>query len=135
MFLCTVGVGLPSQNWKPFANMLQAYPSTPIGSTWTVSNIPNLNARAMTSGLYISFGNCAGLLSSNIYHEWEAPRYQSSLSTNIGMSIALIAVSISYGLWMRWENRRRDRAADGLHGGQPTEGITSTRDPRFRFQT
>ncbi|CAI6070555.1 unnamed protein product [Clonostachys chloroleuca] len=118
MFLCTIG----------------AYPATPIGSTWMLSNIPNLNARAMTSGLYISFANCAGLLSSNIYHEWESPRYQTSLSTNIGMSIALITITSSYGLWMRWENKRRDNAT-GLSLDESTSGgINNARDPRFRFQ-
>ncbi|VUC29415.1 unnamed protein product [Clonostachys rosea] len=118
MFLCTIG----------------AYPATPIGSTWMLSNIPNLNARAMTSGLYISFGNCAGLLSSNIYHEWESPRYQTSLSTNIGMSIALITITSSYGLWMRWENKRRDNAVGVEFTESTSEGINNTRDPWFRFQ-
>uniref|UniRef100_A0A0B7K8I7 Major facilitator superfamily (MFS) profile domain-containing protein n=1 Tax=Bionectria ochroleuca TaxID=29856 RepID=A0A0B7K8I7_BIOOC len=118
MFLCTIG----------------AYPATPIGSTWMLSNIPNLNARAMTSGLYISFGNCAGLLSSNIYHEWKSPRYQTSLSTNIGMSIALITITSSYGLWMRWENKCRDNAAGAALTENTSEGINNAKDPRFRFQ-
>ncbi|KAJ6443733.1 Lovastatin diketide synthase LovF [Purpureocillium lavendulum] len=61
MFLCTIG----------------AYPTDIIGSAWTVVNIPNLNARAMMSGLYTSIGNCGGILSSNIYRSNEAPRFQT----------------------------------------------------------
>ncbi|KAH8657855.1 major facilitator superfamily domain-containing protein [Xylariales sp. PMI_506] len=115
MFLCTMG----------------AYPSTPIGAAWLMENIPNLNSRALTSGLYISAANCAGLLSSNIYLAKEAPRYITSLRVNITMCcIGMVGVS-AYTMWMRWENRRRN-----LHHGK-NEGlasdIKSTRDPRFRF--
>lgn len=110
----------------------KAYPQTPIGSAWLVSNIPNLNARAMTSGLYIAVGNCAGLLSSNIYRQKEAPRYSTVLTTNISMSVVLMFAGVAYGVWMRWENRRRDREYGP--GSLVTEGVASTRDPRFRFQ-
>ncbi|WAO94155.1 MFS domain-containing protein [Fusarium falciforme] len=116
MFLCTVG----------------AYPSTPISATWTVANIPNLNARALTSGMFVAFGNCGGFLSSNIYLKWEAPRYSTALKTNIGMCAISISATTAYALWMRWENRRRDRLYGKPSGS--TEGITSSRDPQFRFQ-
>ncbi|XXH05562.1 hypothetical protein Hte_011994 [Hypoxylon texense] len=116
MFLCTIG----------------AYPSTPIGSAWTVSNIPNLNARAFTSGVYIAAGNCAGLLSSNIYLTREAPRYITSLRVNVAMCVVGALINVGYSLWMRWENRRRDRVYGPV--GVSVEGIESTRDPRFRFQ-
>lgn len=86
----------------------QAYPQTPIGSAWLVANIPDLNARALTSGVYISVGNCAGLLTSNILYPWEAPCYITLVRINIGMSLILILSGMAYGLWMRWENRRRD---------------------------
>lgn len=116
MFLCTIG----------------AYPSTPIGSAWTVSNIPNLNARAVTSGIYIAAGNCAGLLSSNIYLSWEAPRYITSLRVNVAMCVVGALANALYSCWMRWENRRRDRIYGSV--GDSVEGISSTKDTRFRFQ-
>ncbi|UNI22830.1 hypothetical protein JDV02_008683 [Purpureocillium takamizusanense] len=119
MFLCTAG----------------AYPSQIIGAAWMVINIPNLNARAMMSGLATSAGNSGGLLSSNIYRTEEAPRYITSLRTNLSMCSFVIAATLAYSMWMRWENRRRDRE-QGLTGSAEytTGGITSTRDPRFRFQ-
>ncbi len=98
-------------------------------------NIPNLNARAMMSGLYTSIGNCGGILSSNIYRSNEAPRYVTSLTTNVSMCAVVISGNLAYSLWMRWENRRRDRRqGGGVMGDYSTEGVTSTRDPRFRFQ-
>jgi hypothetical protein len=106
-----------------------------LGSTWTVTNIPNLNARAMMAGLYTSIGNCGGLVSSNVYKTEEAPRYISSLRTNITMASVVIATNLSYSMWMRWENKRRDKLASGDRTGYySTEGVANTKDPRFRFQ-
>ncbi|KAM5362082.1 hypothetical protein ACJZ2D_012749 [Fusarium nematophilum] len=112
--------------------LITAYPSTPICAAWTVANIPNLNARALTSGMFVAIGNCGGFLSSNIYLKWEAPRYITALRTNIGMCAISISATTAYALWMRWENRRRDRLYGKASGS--TEGITSSRDPQFRFQ-
>ncbi|OKL55482.1 hypothetical protein UA08_09226 [Talaromyces atroroseus] len=116
IFVCTMG----------------AYPQIPIGASWTMANIPDLNARAMTNGLYVAVGNCAGLLSSNIYIQRQAPRYITMLITNLAMSAVMTLAGITYGAWMRWENRRRDR----LHGQVParSEGVKGTRDMNFRFK-
>ncbi|KAJ5807901.1 hypothetical protein N7474_009170 [Penicillium riverlandense] len=78
-------------------------------------------------------GNCGGLLSSNIYYAWEAPRYITSLTVDITMAAILVTASSAYTLWMRWENRRRDKRNGP--GRFSTEGITGSRDPRFRFET
>lgn len=113
----------------------QAYPTDILGSTWTVTNIPNLNARAMMSGLYTSIGNCGGFVSSNAYLQKEAPRYITSIRVNLSMSSLLIAATVSYTLWMRWENRRRDKKAGADRTGYySTENVANSKDPRFRFQ-
>ncbi|KAJ5976436.1 retrograde regulation protein 2 [Penicillium waksmanii] len=119
IFLCTAG----------------AYPGTPLGSAWTVENIPNLNARAMTSGIVISIGNCGGLVSSNLYLAKEEPRYLTSLRANISFQAASIAIALSYTLWMRWENLRRDRIQEVENSlDLMTVGIAGTRDPGFRYR-
>ena len=97
-----------------------------------MTNIPNLNARAMMSGLYTSIGNCGGLVSSNVYLTREQPRYITSLRTNISMSALIIASTVAYSMWMRWENKRRDKVAGAT--SYTTENVASSKDPRFRFQ-
>ena len=97
-----------------------------------MANIPNLNARALSVGVYNSVGNCAGLLSSNIYLSREAPRYLTSLRVNLAMAALGSFVSFAYGLWMRWENRRRDRRTGPVD--EATARVFSTKDPAFRFQ-
>ena len=51
-------------------------------------------------------------------------------------------VSASYSIWMRLENRRRDRIAgnEGIgsgagKAGYATAGVEGTKDMRFRFQS
>lgn len=117
-----------------YTDLSKAYPTQIIGAAWTVINIPNLNARAMMSGLATSAGNSGGLLSSNIYRSEEAPRYITSLRTNLSMCSFVIAATLAYSTWMRWENRRRDKRQGALSTEYTTEGVTSTQDPRFRFQ-
>lgn len=48
------------------------------------------------------------------------------------MSVVLMFAGVAYGVWMRRENRRRDRKYGP--GSLVTEGVASTRDPRFGFQ-
>ncbi|KAL2418597.1 MFS-type transporter efuF [Exophiala dermatitidis] len=119
MFICTTG----------------AYPATPLNAAWAVANIPNLNARALTSGLIIACANCGGFLSSNIYLREEAPRYITALNTNIGMCITILVLAGGYSCWMRWENRKRDKAQNVVRSQTyVTEGVSSMRDESFRFQ-
>ncbi|KAK4968200.1 hypothetical protein LTR42_009483 [Elasticomyces elasticus] len=65
IFFCTIG----------------AYPMSVIFSAWTVSNIPNLNARAFTTGVMLACLNSMGLVASNIFLTEEAPRYGTALIT------------------------------------------------------
>lgn len=140
MFLCTAGVsdlndpGTVVQKSLTRCS-LQAYPATPLNAAWAVVNIPNLNARALTSGLIIACANCGGFLSSNIYLGKEAPRYATALYTNIGMCITVIVIAGAYSGWMRWENRKRDAAQHVPQSGDYlTSGISSMKDAAFRFQ-
>ncbi|KAH8898749.1 retrograde regulation protein 2 [Thozetella sp. PMI_491] len=117
IFLCTIG----------------AYPMSVIFSTWLAVNLTNMNARAFTLGTLIPIANAAGLLSSNIFFAWEAPRYTFALICNCVAAGVCMVLSLSHSMWMRYDNRRRDAAQGTIPGGFTTEGITDERDPRFRW--
>ncbi|KAJ9626829.1 hypothetical protein H2204_009845 [Knufia peltigerae] len=66
IFFCTIG----------------AYPMSVIFSAWTVANIPDMNARALTTGTLFAIGSSTGLISSNIFVTSQAPRYMTALIIN-----------------------------------------------------
>lgn len=108
---------------------------SPINNAWIVSNIPNLNARAFTSAVLISIANTAGLISSNILIASEAPRYVTSCRVNLGAAILCLVTCVVYSLWMRWDNRRKDKLQTMNESYQNfgTSGVSGTKDTRFRF--
>lgn len=108
---------------------------SPINNAWIVSNIPNLNARAFTSAVLISIANTAGLISSNILITSEAPRYITSCRVNLGAAVLCLVVCVTYSLWMRWDNHRKDKLLpiNEDHENQVTQGVSGTDDMRFRF--
>ena len=126
-----------------------------IFSAWTVSNITNMDARALTLGfltsvgkyrtlyshkeglfkLIVSVGNTAGLVSSNVFFGREAPRYMTALMLNCIFAGLAMILSLGYTLWMRAENRRRDQAQETVSFDHyQTAGVGDTTDPNFRFQ-
>src|SRR5258706_11592955 len=102
-----------------------------IFSAWILDNITNQNARAFTLGVLIALGNASGLISSNIFFTNEAPRYISALIGNLVCAILCMSLCIGYVIWMKYENKRRDR----VYGvpNNVTAGVGDSRDPNFRF--
>jgi len=117
IFLCTVG----------------AYPQSVIFSAWTVSNIPNLNARAFTTGVLFALASSDGLIASNVFFNNEAPRYISALIVNAAFSGCCIVFTLSYSMYLRILNKRLDRAGNQDIG--PTLDDHEPRVKSFRFQT
>ncbi|KAK6381593.1 hypothetical protein LTS17_004652 [Exophiala oligosperma] len=114
IFFCTIG----------------AYPMSVIFSAWTVANIPNLNARAFTTGVLLACLNSMGLVASNIFFAREAPRYKTALIVNMAFPCAGIVFTVTYSLYLRFLNRKLEKehhTSEGLgavDGGAP-----------FRYQT
>lgn len=100
-----------------------------IFSAWTVANIPNLNARAFTTGVLLACLNSMGLVASNIFFEREAPKYRTALIVNMAFPCFAIVFTVAYSLYLKRLNRKLDK-----------EELSPTsedllRQPPFRFQT
>lgn len=86
--------------------------------------------------------NSSGLLASNIFIMNEAPRYMTALKTNCSCAGICMLLTGSYSLWMRYENRRRDRQTRVVEAnGEASTDMTSLpntaagfADPKFRFK-
>lgn len=100
-----------------------------IFSAWTVANIPNLNARAFTTGVLLACLNSMGLVASNIFFAREAPKYRTALIVNMAFPCTAIVFTVLYSLYLQYLNRGLDKeasvpTANGMPGQQ-----------QFRFQT
>ncbi|KND92576.1 putative transporter [Tolypocladium ophioglossoides CBS 100239] len=117
-----------------FMATVGAYPMSPTNNAWIESNITNLNTRAFTNALLMTIANTAGLISSNIMISSEALHYVTSCRINLGAAALCLITSVAYSLWMRWENRSRNRIQGLAEQESPqTRGVHGTKDPRFRF--
>jgi len=101
-----------------------------IFSAWTVANIPNLNARAFTTGVLLACLNSMGLVASNIFFAREAPRYKTALIVNMSFPCAGIVFTMTYSLYLRYLNRQSDRK----ERSSVAEAMADE-PAHFRFQT
>ena len=53
--------------------------------------------------------NVMGLVSSNIFRTQDAPRYEPALITTACFGAAGALITLCMGMFMIWDNRRRDR--------------------------
>ncbi|KZM27327.1 uncharacterized protein EKO05_0009427 [Ascochyta rabiei] len=105
---------------------------------WLPTNLPRYGKRTSATGLQLTIGNCAGIMSSFLYPAKEGPRFIKGHAVTMAMvafSIACFAV-----LWAHLSmlNSRRDKGEeDHLMQGKTEEEIAEMGDesPRFRYTT
>ena len=100
-----------------------------IFSAWTVANIPNLNARAFTTGFLLACLNSMGLVASNIFFPREAPKYKTALIVNMAFPCAAIVFTVGYSMYLRRLNHKLDKDKGSSYAMERTNGR-----PHFRFQ-
>ncbi|KAG5930062.1 hypothetical protein E4U42_003223 [Claviceps africana] len=125
--------------WHYFACFLVAgglYVVVGLPLAWLPNNSPRYGKRATSTGLQLTFGNAAGLMSGFIYPKPDQPRYLRGHA----VCLALVAMSTAiYGFlwyWYRRVNAERDRGVmRDEHGAMSEEDLAALGDdsPRFRY--
>lgn len=81
------------------------------------------------------FGNCGGIIASNIFLVREAPKYP----TGYGVAFALLWMSAIcctiFFFGLKWENRKRDRGERDWRLDEPDADNLGDDHPAFRFTT
>ncbi|KAF2489162.1 putative allantoate permease [Lophium mytilinum] len=96
------------------------------------------NSRAMITGVMVGFSSIGSIISAQLFREEWAPKYTQALAGTGSFQGLAIIITLALGLWMRRENRRRDREM-GLEtplkpGDTPQcELIGGAKDVRFRY--
>ncbi|KAF8512073.1 putative MFS nicotinic acid transporter Tna1 [Hysterangium stoloniferum] len=100
--------------------------SSPTGITFVGNNTTFIHSsfgpmytRAAVMGVFFSFGNCGGVISSNIYPIGDAPKYIRGHTIGLAFSCLAIVLSAIMGFYNMQENARRDKiyGVPNLDGG------------------
>lgn len=96
------------------------YPCISNTISWVANNIEGSYKRGIVLGMVIGWGNLNGIVSSNVYLAWDAPRYRIGHGIVMCyMIIFLFGGSLAMHLLLRRENNarkagRRNHLTEGL---------------------
>ncbi|KAF3491955.1 MFS transporter [Arthroderma uncinatum] len=80
-------------------------------STWYNNNVAHEGRRVLLTSVGVPLANLMGLVSSNIFREKDKPKYQPALITTGIFGGVGACIAAGLGLYMAWDNRRRNRRA------------------------
>ncbi|GAB1196425.1 hypothetical protein APSETT444_005696 [Aspergillus pseudonomiae] len=129
----TVPVG--ARYFAIFAVTSGGYLTQPILMGWLSNNMAGHYKQSIASAMQIGFGNCGGLVASNIFFEEEAPGYRTGYGVSLGMTwVCGIACVLFLGYLVR-ENRVRGRGGRDYRYQLPREELENLGDdhPAFTF--
>ena len=110
--------------------------TSPLLSTWYNNNTPDENQRAILTPVLVATANAMGLVAANIFTPQSAPRYYLASVICACFGFVGVAITLALGLWMRWDNKRRNKA-QGVHlkaGDVPTSEMPEGQNnPKWRW--
>lgn len=105
-------------------------------STWYNNNVSDENRRIALTSVGVPLANVMGLVSSNIFVNKEAPKYETALITTAVFGATGALITALTGLFMIWDNRRRNKR-DGVNMDARDVPTMRLRDgpsvPEFRW--
>ncbi|KAK9651596.1 hypothetical protein V6Z96_004756 [Aspergillus fumigatus] len=110
--------------------------SMPLSLAMVASNIGGFSKRATVSAIYFVMYCTGNIVGPQLFYESEAPKYQSGFQAVIVCFVVVVVVALVLGVYLRCENRRRERVAGPVeHDGKPTElvDITDLANLQFRY--
>ncbi|KAI9037135.1 putative MFS transporter [Aspergillus affinis] len=94
-------------------------------STWYNNNIAHEGRRVLLTSIGVPLANLMGLVSSNVFRTQDKPKYMPALITVAAFGATGAALAASLGLFMWFDNKRRDRRSGQTVRAQdvPTERL------------
>jgi len=80
----------------------------PIVTAWAQNNAAGHYKKSISSAMMVGFGNCGGIIASNIYITGEKPRYPTGFGVSLGLLWVCALASAVFVFGVRRENKRRD---------------------------
>ncbi|KEY73972.1 hypothetical protein S7711_02568 [Stachybotrys chartarum IBT 7711] len=117
--------------WLAWAilSLLLGYPSPhAIQVSWNSRNSNAVRLRTVSAALYNMSVQSAGIMASNVYHQWDAPRFQTgnrNLLIVVGLNILQYFFLKSYYVW---RNASRDKKWNAMTDEQKRYYLDTTKD-------
>lgn len=109
------------------------FPSSPAVMGWLANNLAPHYVRATGTGLQIAIANCAAFIATFTYLEKDKPAYTTGHSINLGMLVLSLALSTTHILYVKWENRKREKGGRDYRLDEGDEGMLGYKHPSFRY--
>ncbi|PKX94190.1 putative MFS transporter [Aspergillus novofumigatus IBT 16806] len=135
ILLCQASVPVGARYFAVFAITGGGYLTQPILMGWLSNNMAGHYKQSIASAMQIGFGNCGGLVASNIFFKEEAPRYTTGYGVSLGMTWICGAACALFLTYLARENRLRNAGRRDWRLELPQDEVENLGDdhPAFRF--
>lgn len=110
------------------------YITQPVTLAWIQNNVAGHYKRAITSAMVVGFGNCGGIVASNVFITSQAPRYPVGYGVSLAFLWMTAAACVVLAWGVRRENGKREMGERDwrLDLGEESDNLGDDH-PRFRF--
>ncbi|ETI22443.1 hypothetical protein G647_06518 [Cladophialophora carrionii CBS 160.54] len=111
------------------------YIAQPITLVWLNNNVSGHYKRSVSSAMMIGFGNCGGIIASNMFLASQAPEYELGYGLGLGLVWVCVLSAVLFLFHIRRENRLRDQGRRDDRYDLPDDEKNNLGDdhPAFRF--
>ncbi|KAL6230786.1 major facilitator superfamily domain-containing protein [Aspergillus navahoensis] len=135
MLLCQSSIPVGARYFALFAITGGGYLTQPILMGWLSNNVAGHYKQSIASAMQIGFGNCGGLVASNIFFDSEKPGFRTGFGVSLGMAwICGLSCAVFLAYLVRENRMRRQGKRDWRLGLEEEEkGNLGDDYPTFRF--
>ncbi|OJD34527.1 mfs transporter [Diplodia corticola] len=136
LLLCRERLAPGVEYFALFVVVAGGYITQPVTLTWVSNCMSGHYKRSVAAAMQVGFGNCGGIVASNIYIASEAPRYRTGYGTSLGLLWLCAAMCTLLFFGVRRENAKRDRGErDYRLDDEKDRDNLGDDHPHFRFAT
>jgi peptidoglycan/LPS O-acetylase OafA/YrhL len=110
------------------------YSAMPVIVCWFAMNLGGHHRRSVGTAWQIGFGNIGGIIAAYSFQTQDAPQYRPGLIICISFICLSAASCVVYLAALRFENRKRDRAAVAPATVNEEEEFLGDMAPTYRYQ-
>lgn len=133
LLLCQHTISVGVQYFALFLIVSGGYITQPVTLTWLQNNVSGHYKRSVAAAMQVGFGNCGGIVASNIYFQAEAPEYRTGYGVSLGLVWICGAACTALFFGVRRENKKRDRGERDWRLDEPDVNNMGDDHPGWRF--